>query len=201
MPSLPKRPGPYVVVLLLAVILVLTLWMLKVLNDPAIREAVREKQKTTLPPAVPAASIPPVQLPKVEPAPALQTDATVLAQHHEMISPDTSPERELEILQDLISQHHRALGDGSMGDNGDVVSALVGQQGPGTWLPRSSPRLRGGQLMDRWGSPYWFHPNAANQMEIRSAGPDRSLFTGDDIILNGSPAGFGATPAGALGAQ
>ncbi|HRO04438.1 MAG TPA: SDR family oxidoreductase [Terricaulis sp.] len=30
---------------------------------------------------------------------------------------------------------------GSMGDNGDVVSALVGPEGPGTWLPRSSPRM------------------------------------------------------------
>ena len=201
MPSLPKRPGPYVVVLLLAIILVLTLWMLKVLNDPSIREAVREKQKAAPPAAAPAAAIAPVTLPKIVAEPAPQMDTTILAQHDEMISQDTSPERELEILQDLISQHHRALGDGSMGDNGDVVNALVGTEGPGTWLPRSSPRLREGQLMDRWGSPYWFHPNAANQMEIRSAGPDRNLFTGDDIILNGSPAGFGATPAGAATAQ
>lgn len=201
MPSLPKRPGPYVVVLLLAIILMLTLWMLKVLNDPSIREAVREKQKAAPPPAAPTAAAPPLNLPQVPTPPAPQTDATVLAQHEEMISQDTSPERELEILQDLISQHHRALGDGSMGDNGDVVNALVGPEGPGTWLPRSSPRLREGQLIDRWGSPYWFHPNAANQMEIRSAGPDRNLFTGDDIILNGSPAGFGATPTGAATAQ
>jgi len=50
-------------------------------------------------------------------------------------------------------------------------------------------------VMDRWNTPYWFHANAATQVEIRSAGPDRNLFTADDLILNGSPAGFGASPA------
>jgi hypothetical protein len=30
-------------------------------------------------------------------------------------------------------------------------------------------------------------------MEIRSGGPDKQMFTQDDVILNPSPAGFGAT--------
>jgi len=34
-------------------------------------------------------------------------------------------------------------------------------------------------------------------MEIRSAGPDKQLFTDDDIVQNPSPAGLGATPQAA----
>jgi len=48
--------------------------------------------------------------------------------------------------------------------------------------------------VDRWGMPFWFHPNTAHQVEIRSAGPDRQLFTDDDLVINPSPEGFGASP-------
>ncbi|TDU81351.1 hypothetical protein EI77_00656 [Prosthecobacter fusiformis] len=52
MPSLPKRPGPYILTLLLIILGILTLWMLKVIDDPAVRRAIeankasREKLKS-----------------------------------------------------------------------------------------------------------------------------------------------------------
>jgi hypothetical protein len=74
--------------------------------------------------------------------------------------------------------------------------ALTGDGGrlPHLFPPRHRT-VRGGQLVDRWGTPYWFHPNSGNQMEIRSAGPDKNLFTLDDVVLNPSPEGLGASSA------
>ena len=48
-----------------------------------------------------------------------------------------------------------------------------------------------GQLVDRWGTAYWFHPNSSYQMEIRSAGPDKNLFTADDVVKNPGPDNMG----------
>lgn len=192
MPSLPKRSGPYLLTLLLVVLGILTYWMLSVLNDPAIQQAV-QKNKLTQAPRQPEQEAP--LLPSPSAAASTATDPVILEMHQEMIREDTPPERELEIIQDLIAQNQRALGPGSFGDNNDITRALVGDSGDGIWLPRQSPRIREGQLLDRWGTPYWFHANGTNHLEIRSAGPDRDLFNSDDIILNGSPAGYGATPA------
>ena len=39
-----------------------------------------------------------------------------------------------------------------------------------------------GELTDAWGTPYFFHQLSGTEMEIHSAGPDRRMFTGDDLI-------------------
>ncbi|MES2570919.1 MAG: hypothetical protein V4710_12805, partial [Verrucomicrobiota bacterium] len=38
-----------------------------------------------------------------------------------------------------------------------------------------------GQLLDRWGTPYFFHPVSSSLLEVRSAGPDRRFWTADDL--------------------
>jgi hypothetical protein len=38
-----------------------------------------------------------------------------------------------------------------------------------------------GQLVDRWGTPLFFHATARDRLDIRSAGPDKSLWTEDDL--------------------
>ena len=42
--------------------------------------------------------------------------------------------------------------------------------------------LRDGELVDRWGTPYFFHSVSAEKMEIVSAGPDKELWTDDDVV-------------------
>jgi hypothetical protein len=41
-----------------------------------------------------------------------------------------------------------------------------------------------GQLVDRWGTPLFFHALGGGRFDIRSAGPDRKLWTDDDIHRN-----------------
>jgi hypothetical protein len=38
-----------------------------------------------------------------------------------------------------------------------------------------------GELIDRFGTPYDFHPVSSELLEIRSAGPDKILETADDV--------------------
>ena len=69
-----------------------------------------------------------------------------------------------------------------LGDNRDVVRALTGHNRRGLVLvPTNDTSLRGGQLVDRWGTPYWFHARSADAIVVVSAGPDRKLFTVDDV--------------------
>jgi len=41
-----------------------------------------------------------------------------------------------------------------------------------------------GQLVDRWGTPLFFHALGGGRYELRSAGPDKKLWTKDDIHRN-----------------
>ena len=38
-----------------------------------------------------------------------------------------------------------------------------------------------GRLVDRWGTPLYFHAQSRDRLEIRSAGPDREMWTADDL--------------------
>ena len=39
-----------------------------------------------------------------------------------------------------------------------------------------------GELVDQWNTPYFFHQLSKDVMEIRSAGPDKVMWTADDVV-------------------
>jgi len=97
---------------------------------------------------------------------------------------DGSAESELEAVAQLLYFYRQAFGENPVGDNADIVAALSGSNGKNaTWLAPGSPSVVDGELVDRWGTPYWFHAVGSREMEIRSAGPDREIFTTDDLTL------------------
>ena len=147
----------------------------------------------------PVASTPSVVTPKgVSSSPtALPSAATLAASkvdpyHQQMAdelnAPDSSAQRDTEIIREFLNLYGKAYRNGNpVGLNEDITAALTGTANPqamGQLFPRNSPAIRNGQLVDRWGTPYWFHPESSTKMEIRSAGPDKELFTPDDIISN-----------------
>jgi len=71
------------------------------------------------------------------------------------------------------------------GENTDIAAALTGANPLGLALiPRRHPAINSaGELIDRWGTPFFFHQLSGTRMEIRSAGPDRTFHTGDDTVL------------------
>lgn len=95
-----------------------------------------------------------------------------------------TPEQELQALEQVIDLYRRAHGENPEGDNADVVQALLGQNRHHTaFLPADVPFIQQGQLVDRWGTPYFLHPESGHLMTLRSAGPDKTLFTPDDVTL------------------
>lgn len=41
-----------------------------------------------------------------------------------------------------------------------------------------------GELLDRFDTPYFFHPISSKHIEIRSAGPNQKIGNNDDILLD-----------------
>jgi len=102
------------------------------------------------------------------------------------------PQHDVDTLHALLRQHLRRLGRREglpIGNDSDLAAVLKGQN-PMKYaaLPINHPAFgSNGRLCDRWGSPYFVHPVAEADFEIRSAGPDRKMFTPDDLIAD--PAG------------
>mgnify|MGYP006976421656 FL=1 len=194
-----RRPKFLILVSALVLALVIIFW------PGRLPEPRDESKPTPQPPPAPLLSDlgKPAQLYRVAPAspgrvyeidPANEQRADMLN------SPDQGVQEDLQIVSEFVDLIHKAGVNASFGDNADITAALTGTQYAGQkdhLFPRSHPAIRGGQLVDRWGSPYWFHNNGPGKLEIRSAGPDKQLFTLDDIVRNPSPAGLGVTPEGA----
>jgi hypothetical protein len=47
----------------------------------------------------------------------------------------------------------------------------------GTIMPQAS------DLVDQWGTPYFFHQLSASEMEVHCAGPDKMMWTSDDLVV------------------
>lgn len=121
------------------------------------------------------------------------SDKVVLHPQHaefttELHSPETDPEDDLGILQELLRLHRQAHRENPVGLNDEITAALLGQNAKNyALLPRNSPFLSQEfhpQLLDRWGTPYRFHALSAKEMEVSSAGPDKAHHTQDDLTLS-----------------
>ena len=99
-----------------------------------------------------------------------------------------NPEAHRQAVEQVLFFYRRAFGENPVGQNEDITAALLGANPQSlAFLPHGSAAIANGQLVDPWGTPYWFHPLSGQQMEIRSAGPDRELFTPDDVGEGGEP--------------
>ncbi len=93
-----------------------------------------------------------------------------------------NPEAHLQAVDQILFFYRRAFGENPVGQNEDITAALLGANPQRlALLTPGSAAIKDGQLIDPWGTPYWFHPVSGQEMEIRSAGPDRELFTPDDL--------------------
>ncbi len=72
------------------------------------------------------------------------------------------------------------------GTNAEITAALTGQNRLRLALiPSDHPAINpAGELCDRWGIPFFFHAESATRMDIRSAGPDRKMWSEDDVAFS-----------------
>jgi hypothetical protein len=100
--------------------------------------------------------------------------------------PKRTGQDDLEIVLNLFSHYRQSFKAFPAGDdNASFVNALAGNNPSRTaFLPPAHPAIdAAGRLVDRWQQPYFFHLLGRDALEIRSAGPDRQLYTDDDQLI------------------
>lgn len=102
-----------------------------------------------------------------------------------LLARDGSPEEDREALAELVTNFLQSISADHrppLGSNEEIARALTNADTLGeAALPATHPAIISGRLVDRWGSPWFFHQQSADVIEVRSAGPDRRLFSEDDV--------------------
>jgi len=95
-----------------------------------------------------------------------------------------TPKNEVRRIQSTLRRYRAAIGENPVGSNPEITRALLGKNSTGAkFLDSATAAMNeSGEWVDDWGKPYFFHAVSASIMEIRSSGPDRKLFTPDDIV-------------------
>jgi len=117
-------------------------------------------------------------------------DHSPIADH--LNAPDGTIRRDLEILNEVFAawQTNFPREGNPVGENVEITAALAGDNPLHfAFISRSHPAINArGELCDRWGTPFFFHAMSGTQMIVRSAGPDKKLWTSDDVSSRESAA-------------
>ena len=114
----------------------------------------------------------------------VQGVAPIAAQLRTLHTKGTTVREDLDLLSVAFDSYHRAFKEMPVaGYNAEFVELLIGKNSKGFQvLPHDHAAINEkGELTDRWGTPYFFHPMSERKVEIISAGPDRKMYTADDV--------------------
>jgi hypothetical protein len=101
------------------------------------------------------------------------------------ISPAMEPATVLGNMRIAILQYGSRFGGNPVGSNSEITKALDGENPKQVRFLSEESGLRinaRSELVDYWGTPFFFHQLSGTEMEIRSAGPDRIMWTADDLV-------------------
>jgi hypothetical protein len=99
---------------------------------------------------------------------------------------NVAPEIVLENVGRAIRQYGEMFGGNPVGNNQEIASQLNGGNPKGINFINAEAGMRineQGEIVDAWGTPYFFHQISGTDMEIHSAGPDRVMWTSDDLVM------------------
>jgi hypothetical protein len=98
--------------------------------------------------------------------------------------PDEAATIEADKVSLMIRDYRTLANENPVGTNAEIMAAIMGGNPRGATLgpPEGMSLNENGELIDRWGTPYFFHQLSRDQMEIRSAGADKVMWTDDDAI-------------------
>ena len=135
----------------------------------------------SVPPTPPAAAIPAAVIPMPATSPPAAAGA-IPGSVNEIPAVREDISKDLSAVDSAIRNYQAVHGENPIGSNAEITTALFENNPKQIRLeiPAGSHVNASGELCDRWGTPYFFHQVSATEMEIRSAGPDRKMWTGDD---------------------
>ncbi len=93
---------------------------------------------------------------------------------------------DLEIVERILSDYRLVYRENPVGvENFEITAALMGENPKKVFFidPDMAIVNGEGELLDRWGSPFRFHAISGDRMNVRSLGPDRVLWSEDDLVL------------------
>jgi hypothetical protein len=85
----------------------------------------------------------------------------------------------------VMKNYGTTFGENPVGTNQEITEALQGKNPKGINFISADSGLRvneNGEMVDAYGTPFFFHQISGKQMEIRSAGQDRKMWTFDDLV-------------------
>lgn len=97
------------------------------------------------------------------------------------------PNTVVQNMSRAIRQYGEMFGGNPVGNNQEITSQLSGKNPKHINFISVDAGMRvngNGELVDPWGTPYFFHQLSGADTEIHSAGPDRVMWTTDDIVVN-----------------
>ena len=97
---------------------------------------------------------------------------------------DSAAAADFDQIAIMFRDFRTVFGENPVGTNAEIMKAIMGGNPKSAVLgPPSGQHINGnGELLDHWGTPYFFHQLSKDVMEIRSAGADLRLWTRDDIV-------------------
>ena len=126
--------------------------------------------------------------------PALHTNAQSFHLAEELNAPNGDAAHDVFVLHQILTLYQKALGSRQgipIGNDSDLARAFSGRNPMHQFFIAPDHPAMGvkGHIVDRWGTPYQLHPRGYGAFEVRSAGPDRKLYTADDAVANAPPMG------------
>ncbi len=140
------------------------------------------RQPAAEPPAPPDVRSQPAPAPERQPLPGDRLLAT-------WADPASPPIEDLRKVRAVVLGYFSVIKDVTrhpIGGNADLTACLLGENASRQpFLRADHPAVSSDRLLiDRWNTPLFVHPEAARELTLRSAGPDKALFTADDLILS-----------------
>lgn len=98
---------------------------------------------------------------------------------------DIPPEIVVQNIRHAITQFGAMFGGNPIGTNPEITSQLNGNNPKQINFIKPEAGMRvneDGELVDSWGTPLFFHQLSGMDTEVRSAGPDKKMWTPDDLV-------------------
>jgi hypothetical protein len=116
------------------------------------------------------------------------TNAFIPASARQVFAPEITSLTPLAVVENVrtaIHNYGQRFGGNPVGNNAEITRALGGENPGQVNYLDAEAGLRvneKGEMIDAWGTPFFFHQLSGTVMEIHSAGPDKILWTADDLV-------------------
>jgi hypothetical protein len=97
------------------------------------------------------------------------------------------PQSVVENMSRAIRQYGTMFGGNPVGTNPEFTKQLGGDNPRHINFISSEAGMRvnaNGELVDPWGTPYFFHQISGSNTEVHSAGQDKIMWTSDDVVAH-----------------